>query len=162
MMKSNLSKSKNTSSKLPVANLLDDLYGQERFTPQAQICKPKTQSNGNGHNGNSSNGNGHKHEDAPEGIVFYTYDYGKFKHIEGNRQLDQGNCRKLLASMKRNDSKVPIIVTKDFHVIDGQHRLFVRKQLLLPVYYIVSDMSADANSIINTTRAQKPDRKSVV
>lgn len=88
--------------------------------------------------------------------VYTTMDYSKFKKIKGNRPICPNNLKRLIEAMKRKDMKVPILVTEDYYIIDGQHRVEARKKLMLPVYYITIDAPADASSIITTTMAQKP------
>ena len=95
-------------------------------------------------------------DDTFSGRVYSTYEYAKFKLIDGNRKIDRNNLKRLIESMKIEDAKIPILVTENYYVIDGQHRLQARKQLMLPVYYIVSSMDASADSIILSTMAQKP------
>lgn len=95
-------------------------------------------------------------DDTLSGRVYSTYEYTKFKKIDGNRNLDKQNLKRLIESMKIEDAKIPILVTENYHIIDGQHRLEARRILMLPVYYIVSTMGASADSIVLATMAQKP------
>lgn len=95
-------------------------------------------------------------EDSPCIMVYKTYDYDKFKFILGNRIVKQQKVEMLISAMLVEDAKIPILVTKDFEVIDGQHRLKARMALGLPVYYMITEAPANAQSIINSTRVQTP------
>ncbi len=76
--------------------------------------------------------------------IHKTTNYSQFKLFESNRKL-HGN--KILESIKKKNllHECPIKVTKDFYVIDGQHRLDAAKQLNIPIYYCISnDLGEDA------------------
>lgn len=89
--------------------------------------------------------------------VLATYDYDKFKLIKGNRRIDNNNLKRLIQSMKERDMKIPIVVTKDYKVIDGQHRLTARRQLQLPVYYIINNEAEGViDDVILATMAGMP------
>lgn len=64
--------------------------------------------------------------------------YSQFKLFSGNRVV---SSEKLLQSVKRKNllESHPILVDKEFRVIDGQHRLQVAKDLKVPIYYVVCD-----------------------
>lgn len=70
-----------------------------------------------------------------------TYNYSKFKFFESNRDLKPRNVSRLMESMKQIGvcKDKPIMVDKNFNVLDGQHRLEACKRLELPVYYIFSN-----------------------
>lgn len=94
-------------------------------------------------------------------VLFYykTFDYDKFKKIEFNRDI---KLKKLEKQINENDfSKyVPIIVTNDFYIIDGQHRYNVLKKKSLPIYYIIAPVTGDEVkkmmiSLNTTTRVWK-------
>jgi len=78
-----------------------------------------------------------------------TKNYNLFKVHECNVVYDESNLRKLRASMKaRNMLEFkPIVVDRNFHVIDGKHRLKIAKELDIPVWY-VQDMQATDEDII--------------
>lgn len=72
-----------------------------------------------------------------------------------NRSLNKSHLNRLIASIKSNNllSINPIIVDKDFKVLDGQHRLAAAKQLKLDVSYIVySKGSVDDVILLNTAQ----------
>lgn len=67
-----------------------------------------------------------------------TNDYGKFKFIDGNRDVDK--TASLKKSIKENGwYRQPILVNKRFEIIEGQHRFVVCKELRLPIEYIVQE-----------------------
>lgn len=69
--------------------------------------------------------------------VYYTKDYGKFKHLEGNRNIVKPHLKRLRASMEKNYLFSPILINEKHEIIDGQHRFEVCKELGLPIYYIM-------------------------
>jgi hypothetical protein len=78
-----------------------------------------------------------------------TKDYSLFKILEGNRHLDGYHLKKLRKAIEEeNQLNIhPIIVNKDFYVIDGQHRLQIAKELDLEVFYIQSESVSDLHVI---------------
>lgn len=86
----------------------------------------------------SKNGSHKQSDDSADVVarVYITHDYNKFKVLQGNRDLNLAHINRLSASFKDQQLMIPIIVNENYEVIDGQHRLFVSKELGLPVYYI--------------------------
>lgn len=78
-----------------------------------------------------------------------TKDYSIFKKMDGNRPLDRFHLKKLSVAIERDNQLDvhPIIVNKDFYVIDGQHRLEAAKALGLDVFYIQSETVTDIHVI---------------
>lgn len=78
-----------------------------------------------------------------------TQDYTKFNLLSGNRPIDKGHLRKLKKSIEENNrlNLHPIIVNKNFEIIDGQHRLQAAKELGVDIYYIKSDTINDDHLI---------------
>lgn len=75
-----------------------------------------------------------------EKVVAYinqTYDYDRFKTLEGNRNINKANVERLKKSMRENYLLCPIIVNKDWMIIDGQHRHQACKELNYPLYYFM-------------------------
>lgn len=72
-------------------------------------------------------------------MIFKTKDYAKFNLIKGNRGLDNNHLAKLTASILKNNflAQNPIIVNKNFDIIDGQHRFEVAKNNDLELYYTI-------------------------
>lgn len=66
--------------------------------------------------------------------------YNKFRHMQGNREINERNVLRIMDSIKKIGwIPNPILVTPKLEVIDGQHRLEALKRLNLPVEYIVID-----------------------
>src|ERR1700683_3981387 len=66
-------------------------------------------------------------------------DYGSFKLMRANRDVDEGHLNTLRKSFEANGnlSKInPILVNEKKEVIDGQHRLLLCEALDLPVYFM--------------------------
>lgn len=81
-----------------------------------------------------------------------TTDYGMFKIIGENRELNSTHLRALTASIANRNllAQNPIIVNKKMEVIDGQHRLDVAKNNKWPIYYVVrDDASLDDVAMLN-------------
>jgi hypothetical protein len=81
-----------------------------------------------------------------------TTNYSMFKDFSSNREIDPKHVKQLVREIeKRNLLSVnPILVDKDFHIIDGQHRLEAAKALKIPIYYIIGDVRRDDISKINS------------
>lgn len=72
--------------------------------------------------------------------IFKTYDYNKFHKMRGNRDVEERRVRNIVKSIKKIGwISNPIIVNKQFEVIDGQGRLEALKRLGLPVEYHIVD-----------------------
>lgn len=87
-----------------------------------------------------------------------TFDYNLFRKLDGNRKLNltSSKYKQLLSSMiKRGGNLEPILVNRNYKVIDGQHRLYVCKSHSFPVVYNVVDVDdEEAKKIaaeLNTT-----------
>lgn len=81
--------------------------------------------------------------------ILHTKNYEMFNKMDGNRHLDRYHLKKLKAAIE-SDNQLnvhPIIVNKDFHVIDGQHRLQAARDLNLEIYYIRSETVTDLHVI---------------
>lgn len=86
-----------------------------------------------------------------------TLDYGQFKRLSGNRDINEGHVRALERAVSKKDmlSANPIIVNEKLEIIDGQHRLEVAKRNELPIYYvIVSDSDIEDVRLLNTFQKQ--------
>lgn len=85
-----------------------------------------------------------------------TYDYSLFKISSKNRGLDERNLNEIIESLKQDNllHLNPIIVDKDYVVLDGQHRLEACKELGLPIYY-VRDTSLTHDAMATLNMAQK-------
>lgn len=72
--------------------------------------------------------------------IYYTKDYSIFKNIVGNRLLNEGKIKRIIADIEDGLDMLryyPILVDKNMRVIDGQHRLYVAKTIKSNVWYIV-------------------------
>lgn len=81
-------------------------------------------------------------------IIVSTTDYNKFKIVQGNRSIKKANVSRLMKSFEKTKGmsmSKPIIVDKDFNVIDGQHRLTACMKMGIPVHYVI--MNEDRESI---------------
>lgn len=82
-------------------------------------------------------------------------DYDKFKLLKYNRRVDVNHVamlkKKILVSNELHTN--PIHVTKNFEVINGQHRLTAARELGVPVYYEVVD-PFDPSSILHSNYAK--------
>lgn len=85
-----------------------------------------------------------------------TKDYDKFKHMAGNRRIDEKHVASLKRRMrdKGNLTKdFPIIINKNWEVIDGQHTLEAVRQLGWEVgYRMVEEANAETVRTINNGR----------
>jgi len=86
---------------------------------------------------------------------FVTKNYGQFKKTKGNRPLNVSHVNKIKKAIAVKDLKLPILVTKQMDIRDGHHTFQARKELGLPIYYIVLD-SNDAYdmALLNSNRSQ--------
>lgn len=68
-----------------------------------------------------------------------TKDYTKFKILDANRTIDSAHVDALSNSISKSNllEANPIIVNKEFEVLDGQHRLRACEKLGIEVPYIV-------------------------
>lgn len=69
--------------------------------------------------------------------ILQTKNYNLFGIVDGNRTVNSSHVKKLKVSIHQIDLKIPIVVNEKMEVVDGQHRLQARKELGLPVFYIM-------------------------
>lgn len=72
------------------------------------------------------------------GIIYETTDYGMFKVVPGNRDINERAVEKLASDIKLKGQINAVMVTPDYYVIDGQHRIFACKKLRRPVKFVVT------------------------
>lgn len=72
--------------------------------------------------------------------IWQTTDYSKFKFYEDNR--DPRSVARIKKSIKKIGCMygVPVLVTPDFHILDGQNRFLACKNLQIPVYYTIQKL----------------------
>jgi hypothetical protein len=77
--------------------------------------------------------------------IHASFEYDKFERILGNRNLNQKKIQRIMDDVKVGLnllSYCPIIVYSEkeqLHIVDGQHRFEVSKQLSLPVYFVLAN-----------------------
>lgn len=72
--------------------------------------------------------------------IYWTKDYKKFKFIHGNRDLLPIKLKRLMEDIKEGLNLLPycpILVNKEYGIIDGQHRFYVAKKMGLNIYYVI-------------------------
>lgn len=86
---------------------------------------------------------------------FITKNYSQFKKTKGNRPLSTSHVNKIKKAIAAKDLKLPILVTSEMDIRDGHHTFQARKELGLPIYYIVLE-SNDAfdMALLNSNRSQ--------
>jgi hypothetical protein len=93
--------------------------------------------------------------ESPE--VKRSTNYDIFKKIDWNRSICKLNLAKLVKENRDNFQlhRFPILVTKDFKIIDGQHRYEVAKEIGSPVYYIMDGMDDSFKAVHSVNKAGK-------
>lgn len=70
-------------------------------------------------------------------VVYETYDYSKFRKLDSNRKVTEARKVRLIESFECGEIKNPIIVNEKYEIIDGQGRYEAKKELGLPIQYII-------------------------
>ena len=70
--------------------------------------------------------------------VMYEKNYSKFTLFDNNRDINETHLEELIASMRKSGQLMPVVVTPDKEVIDGQHRLKACEKLGIPVSYVIN------------------------
>ncbi len=78
------------------------------------------------------------------GNIYEEDDYSVFKRLPDNRDVLSKRLNKLIASMTEKYICNPIIVNEKMEVIDGQGRFEARKEMGVPIHYIIAE-GADIN-----------------
>jgi len=75
--------------------------------------------------------------------VYFTNDYGQFKFLKGNRDINEKIVKRIIDSIKVDGINLlkykPINVDSNMNILDGQHRFTVCMQLKQPVFFIIED-----------------------
>lgn len=83
--------------------------------------------------------------------VHQTKNYSLFDKIVGNRWINNSDnerhVRKLMESFREVYMPVPLTVSKEYGIIDGQNRLEALKRLNFPVLYIISNIDVSVRQI---------------
>ena len=80
-----------------------------------------------------------------------TKDYSLFKFFNYNRAIKRANLKEIKKAIQKRGLIMPILVTKDFKVIDGQHRLLALQELGMEVHYVIAHnyISNDVEEVNN-------------
>jgi len=80
-----------------------------------------------------------------------TKDYSLFKFFNYNRAIKRANLKAIKKAIQKRGLIMPILVTKDFQVIDGQHRLLALEELEMEVHYVIAHdyVSNDVEEVNN-------------
>lgn len=86
--------------------------------------------------------------------VLQTTDYGIFKFLQGNRNINRPHLVRLRHSFEKRYLFSPIIVNEKYEIIDGQHRFTAAKELGEPINFIVvNGYSLKEVQMLNTNMA---------
>jgi len=86
---------------------------------------------------------------------FSTKNYGQFKKTKGNRPINPSHVDRIKKAIAVRDLKFPIFVTKNMEIREGHHTFQARKELGLPIYYIVlASNDAYDMALLNSNRSQ--------
>ena len=80
--------------------------------------------------------------------------YSKFTLFDNNRDINETHVEELVASMRKSGQLMPVVVTSNMEVIDGQHRLEACKKLGLEVLY-VENKTGNSKQIAVMNNTQK-------
>lgn len=85
-------------------------------------------------------------------LVCCTDDYENFKFFDWNRELNVNHIKKLMISYQEQDlsSTNPILIDKNFYILDGQHRFTALKELNKPIYYQIVDIDKQGIFALNS------------
>lgn len=88
------------------------------------------------------------------GVIFKTGNYGRFALSDENRAVRPRKVGRMIASVRERNflPNYPIVVTSEFGVLDGQHRLKTAEALVTPIYYILDSAGMMMGDVAETTR----------
>ena len=85
--------------------------------------------------------------------VLYEKNYTKFTLFDNNREINDAHVANLIASMRKSGQLMPVVVTSNMEVVDGQHRLKACEKLGVPVSYVVNYAGSSKQiAVINNTQ----------
>src|SRR5271157_1856303 len=75
--------------------------------------------------------------------IYRTTNYGMFHPFKENRDIDPVHLRRMQKSLREKNllAAFPILVDKDFYVLDGQHRLKAAEALGMAVFFSIAAVS---------------------
>lgn len=81
-----------------------------------------------------------------------TKNYKKFKFFDCNRDIKPRIVEKLIGSIKKIGyvETKPIIIDKNFNIIDGQNRFVACRKLNLPISYVMSNNTKESIPFLNS------------
>jgi glutaredoxin-related protein len=86
--------------------------------------------------------------------IYFTTEYGRFKFLKGNRELNERKIDKLVEDIKAGIDFLPycpIIVNEQMEIIDGQHRFMAARKLKTNVHYMIKkDATLEVVPAINS------------
>lgn len=85
-----------------------------------------------------------------------TKNYDMFVFRQDNRQIDKQHVRRLKESIEARNllDMRPISVTKEYEILDGQHRLMAAKELGVEIYYKIEEILNSQDMILmNVSKA---------
>lgn len=90
-------------------------------------------------------------------MIETTVEYSKFRSFFSNRDISEKHVCNLMEdeTFPHGFKSSPIIVNKEYYVIDGQHRLEAARRLKIPIYYVVDERVTEID-IVNRNTNLKP------
>lgn len=86
--------------------------------------------------------------------IYSTMDYGKFNILDWNRDINRKHVEELKLSIDKGEYINPILVNKNYEILDGQHRFIAKKELGLPIQYIIETNDDDHRDAIKTLNSK--------
>jgi hypothetical protein len=80
-----------------------------------------------------------KNREYKEDRTYCTIEYGAFKWLKGNRELNHEHVNQIKSAMKDRNylDAVPILVNGRLEIVEGQHRFIAARDLKMPVPFRV-------------------------
>lgn len=88
--------------------------------------------------------------------ILETSDYTQFKKHPANRDVDEKSIDRLAEAIQKKNllKSHPVVVDKEFYIIDGQHRIEACKKLQIPVTFIVDETITPEDMITLNTNSK--------
>jgi len=85
--------------------------------------------------------------------VLYERNHTKFTLFDNNREINEAHVADLIVSMRKSGQLMPVVVTSNMEVVDGQHRLKACEKLGIPVSYVINlTGSSKQIAVMNNTQ----------